>query len=415
MALGYGALMRPKDGLHKVREGDTISSIAALYGFTDWEEKVWNAGENTKLKAERVNPNTLMPGDQVFIPELTRKDESRPTDAWHEFHVVRNKRFLRLKLQAEDGSPLANRKYELRVPPIFRGTFEQKGQATDADGKIEEEIPHTLLEADLILPDDNLRTHLFIGYLRPLPASDPVEGPKLDVSASLGGLAGSASGLLDAAKGAVSGGLGSIAGAATGAVSGAAGGALSGGMSIGGGASGGGLSAGGGLGGGLSGGLAGAASGAAGLAGAVKGAASAGAQSLLSSASAMAGPIAGAVGSIMGEGAFGNEIDPNIYPAAQRLDSMGFDPGDPKDNKRTAQFSAALMAFQTFCKEKGSMPPDAGGPLGGLTAPSGPLGGGGGMLGDLAGAVAGPMLAAVGLTGQLDQPTIEAIKKMHGC
>ena len=59
-------------------------------------------------------------------------------------------------------------------------------------------------------------------------------------------------------------------------------------------------------------------------------------------------------------------------------------------------------------------PAGAGGMLGDLTAPSGALSGGG-PLGDIGTALAGPLLSAVGLTGQLDQPTIDALKKIHGC
>jgi len=395
----YAPRKRPRDGIHRVVEGDTISSIAASYGITDWENRVWNAPENARLKTERVNPNTLAPGDEVFIPQLEQKQESRPVDAWHDFHVVRNKRFLRLKLHDENDQPLANRKYELMPGPMFRGTFVQQGQTTNPDGLVEEEIPHTMLEATLVLPDDNLRVKLMIGYLQPLPMSGPVEGPSLDVEGALGAVAG-------AAAGALGGGLGDLAGAATGAVSGVMGGALSGGAS-------GGISVGSG---GISGGFDGAASAAGGLAGAAKSGLSGAAKTALSAASAVAGPVGKVVAGLLGDAGFGgNEEDPNIYPSAQRLTSLGFDPGEPKDNRRTAQFSAALMEFQTWCKEKGAMPAGAGGMLGELTSPGGMLGGGGGALGAVAGAVAGPMLAAVGLTGQLDEATVSALKETHGC
>ena len=154
---------------------------------------------------------------------------------------------------------------------------------------------------------------------------------------------------------------------------------------------------------------------ASGLAGQAKNIAGAAAKNVLASASAMIGGAASAVTGALGLDSMGNERDPNIYPSAQRLHSMGFKPGDPKDNKRTPQFSSAVMEFQTWCKKQGQLADSAGGPLGSLTSPGGVLGGGGGPLGDIAGAVAGPMLAAVGLTGQLDEPTLDAIKKTHGC
>lgn len=399
--MSYGAKRRPKDGIHKVVAGDTVSSVAAFYGFTEWESKVWDAAENAQLKEQRINPNTLLPGDEVFIPELEQKQEARPVDDWHQFHVKRNKRTLRLKLQNADDTAIANRPYTIEPDASFRGTFVQKNQTTSPEGVIEEEIPHTLTKATLTLPDDNLTVKLQIGFLRPLPASEPVEGPALDIG-----------GALEGAKGALSGGLGSlgeVASGAAGGLAGAAGGAagsLSGGFSAGG----------GGSGGSVSGGLGGAAGAAGGAGGEASGVAQAAAKKALGTATAMVGAAAGAISDALGLDALGgDEEDPNIYPSAQRLHSMGFKPGQPKDNKRTSQFSAALMEFQTWCKKQGNLASGAGGPLGSLTSPGGMLGGGGGPLGEIAGAVAGPMLAAVGLTGQLDEETIEALKKVHGC
>lgn len=401
--MAYGARLRPKDGVHKAVPGDTISSIAASYGFTEWEEKVWNAGENAELKTQRVNPNTLVPKDAVVIPELTKRDESRPVDAWHEFHVVRNKRFLRLKLQNSDNTPVKNKTYKIEPLESFRGVFVQQGTTTGEEGKIEEEIPHTMIEADLVLPDDNVRIRLKIGFLLPLPMGDPVSGPSLDVGGALGALGDAASGALGSAGASLSGAASALGGVAAG-VAGSVSGAASGGLSVGSG----GVSAGG------SGGIGGAISGVAGAAGQAQAIGTGAARELVSSASAFASAAASAVNNALG-GLVPSDHDPNIYSAAQRLKSMGFKPGDPVDNKRSAAFTGALMEFQTWCKEQGNLASSAGGPLGELTAPGGVLGGGGGPLGAIAAGVAGPMLAAVGLTGQLDEATIEALKKSHGC
>lgn len=402
MAYGY---KRPKSGVHKVALGDTIESIASQYGFADWE-KVWNDAGNAKLKEARPNPRMLVPGDEVVIPEPEQKEESRAVDSWHEFHVKRTKRFLRLKLQNSDGSAIANRPYKIDPGSRFSGTWTQKNQTTDADGKIEEEIPHNMREADLVLEQDHLRVKLLIGQLLPLPTQPPVAAP--DIAGQLGDIAG---GLAESAKGIVSGGLGGLAGAAKGAAGGLAG-SLGGG---GGGGLGGSIGTGGASGGGgLSGGLSGVGKAVGGAAGNLKDAAAGLGKQALQSAAAAIGGAVGAVGNVL-KGALPSDTDPNIYAAAQRLKSMGFKPGEPKDNRRTAEFSAALMQFQTWCKEKGQLDSGAGGPLGSLTDPGGIMGGGGGALGEIATAVAGPMLAAVGLTGKLDEATIEALKKTHGC
>ena len=105
---------------------------------------------------------------------------------------------------------------------------------------------------------------------------------------------------------------------------------------------------------------------------------------------------------MFGEGAFGQSEDLNVPPAAQRLTSMGFDPGEP-GNRADSQFTAALMAFQTWCKKCGDLAQDAGGMLGGLTGPES-------LLGGIGSSIAGAVLSKIGLSGQLDDETIEALK-----
>lgn len=399
----YSSRKRPRDGVHKVVSGDSIDSIAASYGIAEWEEKVWNAGENAQLKEQRVNPNTLAPRDQVFIPLLEEKQENRPVDSWHEFHVVRNRRFVRLKMADEKGAPYANKKYTIEPEESYNGTFVQKGTTTDENGMIEEEVPYDLLKADVTLPEEDLHVRIRIAFLLPLPMTDPVQVDPAAIAASLEAAAG---GLLDAAKGGASGLLGAAAGAA-GSAAGSLGGSLSGGFSAGasGGASAGG---GGGAGGGGLGGLGGAASGAL---GGLSSAAS-GAMGALGAAAAAAGPLVNAVAGLMGKDAIFSEEDKNVPPAAQRLISMGFDCG-PQSNKPNAAFTAALLEFQTWCKEKGMISQGAGGLGGSLPGSIGDAIGGG--FGDTVGGLANTALSKVGLTGRLDQESIDALKKLHGC
>jgi hypothetical protein len=117
--------------LIKVRQGDSIDSIAQRYGHF-WET-IWNHPENAELKQRRVNPDVLDPEDEVFVPEIRLKQESRP-DA--DKHVFRRKGIPeRISIQVkEEGEPVANEDYVLEVE-------EQRysGQ-TDSDGMIEHPI-----------------------------------------------------------------------------------------------------------------------------------------------------------------------------------------------------------------------------------------------------------------------------------
>jgi len=48
-------------------------------------QTLWNLSENADLKTARKNPNVLMEGDVVHIPDITLKEESRPTEQSHRF------------------------------------------------------------------------------------------------------------------------------------------------------------------------------------------------------------------------------------------------------------------------------------------------------------------------------------------
>ena len=64
--------------IYVVKPGDCMASIAVEHNFL-WET-LWNLPENAALKDSRQDPYVLLPGDQVFIPELRPKEVPRATD-----------------------------------------------------------------------------------------------------------------------------------------------------------------------------------------------------------------------------------------------------------------------------------------------------------------------------------------------
>jgi len=70
---------------HSVSSGECISSIAYQYGFF-WET-LWNHADNAALKDKRSDPNVLMVGDVVHVPDLTQGDESCASDQEHKFEL----------------------------------------------------------------------------------------------------------------------------------------------------------------------------------------------------------------------------------------------------------------------------------------------------------------------------------------
>ena len=145
---------------HTIKQGEHISKIALKYGFRDYRT-VWNAPENSDLKKKRVNPNVLLPGDILYIPDLRTKTETRPTDKKHVFKVITPKLMLRLVVVDFDNQPLSNTKCELDVEgkkyPLI----------SNSDGKIEQPIPIGAESARLSVPSIEREWEVKIGHLDP--------------------------------------------------------------------------------------------------------------------------------------------------------------------------------------------------------------------------------------------------------
>ncbi len=126
--------------VHNVTEGDCLSSIAEQYGFF-WET-LWNHPQNAEIVERRKDPNTLMPGDAVFIPEKRMKSHMRPTGARHTWKVKGVPAKFRIQVLWGD-EPMRNEPYVLAIDgEVHEGT-------TDGDGKVEAVIPPGALRGSL--------------------------------------------------------------------------------------------------------------------------------------------------------------------------------------------------------------------------------------------------------------------------
>jgi N-acetylmuramoyl-L-alanine amidase len=117
------------EGDYVVQPGDCISSIAKDQGFF-WKT-IWDDPRNSALKSARRDPNILIPGDLVTIPDLRLKDESIETGRVHRFRRKGEPAKFRIRL-LDGGHPLANQPYMARVD----GASVPPG-TTDEDGRVE--------------------------------------------------------------------------------------------------------------------------------------------------------------------------------------------------------------------------------------------------------------------------------------
>lgn len=145
---------------HTVIQGECIGSIACNYGFF-WQT-VWNDPDNAALKQKRQDPNVLMAGDTVAIPELRSKVEQLALDKRHTFKLngVPAKLYLRL---LDGGKPRANQPFTLEIDGIrFQG-------ATNGDGEINVSIPPGAQSGLLVIGTGDSRSEypLQLGLLDP--------------------------------------------------------------------------------------------------------------------------------------------------------------------------------------------------------------------------------------------------------
>lgn len=113
-------------GDYTVKQGDCLSSIAQQTGHL-WTT-IWNHPSNSELKKIRKDPNVLLPGDQLFIPELATKKYDCATDACHTFELKTSPIKLRLQFFKE-GKPRAQERFSIDIDgrAVAEGKLDQQG------------------------------------------------------------------------------------------------------------------------------------------------------------------------------------------------------------------------------------------------------------------------------------------------
>lgn len=150
-------------GSYEVRNGDCISSIAYRKGHF-WET-VWNHGDNDALREVRKDPNALLAGDRLTIPELRHRDEDLPTGREHTFRLRGVPAKFRMRFLFM-GEPRSNEPYRIEIDGV-----DSEGRL-DNDGVLEASIIPTARMARITFgteEDDDVEEHVFnLGGLDPV-------------------------------------------------------------------------------------------------------------------------------------------------------------------------------------------------------------------------------------------------------
>lgn len=146
---------------HQVEQGECLSSIADRYGFF-WQT-LWNHPQNAELKKKRTDPNILLPGDVVHIPDKRLREEAVATGQVHRFRMKNIPAKLSLRLLYES-EPRRDEAYTLDVDgQIMTGK-------TNADGQVRVSILPSAKNGILTVGEGARRTiyRLQLGQLDPV-------------------------------------------------------------------------------------------------------------------------------------------------------------------------------------------------------------------------------------------------------
>lgn len=151
---------------HTVIRGDCLSSIAKQYGFSDYKT-IYDHPQNQAFKQKRPNPNLIMAGDEIFIPEVdASKSESVSADSAIKIKLTVPKGNLRILIKDDDDQPAKGKSYKLTGPGF------EKSASTTGAGMIDAEVPVHIESFDLELqladpPAQPRKFKLLMGDLDP--------------------------------------------------------------------------------------------------------------------------------------------------------------------------------------------------------------------------------------------------------
>ena len=151
---------------HTIEEGEGVSSLALVYGMTP--ERIWNDPANDALRQLRPDPNVLLPGDVVVIPDREPKQVPAATGRRHVFRRVGVPAKFRMQFLDRDGQPRAGMPWSLTI-----GARSWSG-TTDGDGRLDIFVPNDARRGVLQLGEDE-ELDLDFGGMDPLDSPTGVQ------------------------------------------------------------------------------------------------------------------------------------------------------------------------------------------------------------------------------------------------
>lgn len=138
---------------HKVKPGEHLFRIARDNGFRSIRPLTEDPA-NAALLRQRVNPATLLVGDEVVIPVFEPKQAEGAVGRFNLFTLAGSGLFLNLRLQTTERRPLANRAFRLvmaEVAPAGPKAAAPEVGVTTGKGEVSAEISIFDIEGELVV------------------------------------------------------------------------------------------------------------------------------------------------------------------------------------------------------------------------------------------------------------------------
>lgn len=159
---------------HVVEQGECLSSIARAYGLPSWRI-IYNDPANADFRNLRPNPNVILTGDILMIPEAAPRTESRGTLQRHPFVLKTDAVRLRIVIADHKQRPVGDSSWRLEIGSLL------KEGTTGTDGLVDEAIPADALQGRLeavvdVAKGTRMSWSLALGALDPWDSDSGAQG-----------------------------------------------------------------------------------------------------------------------------------------------------------------------------------------------------------------------------------------------
>jgi hypothetical protein len=152
---GSGSAEVVGNGERIVNQGECMFSIANETGHF-WKT-LWNHPKNAELKQKRGSPHVLLAGDQVHIPPIELREESKGTEKRHLFQLKGTPINFEIKV-CEDDEPRSGEPYQLTIEGRTK-----TGKIPD-DGVIRTKMYPSDRQGELIVGSGEKEQHYTINF-----------------------------------------------------------------------------------------------------------------------------------------------------------------------------------------------------------------------------------------------------------